>query len=147
MLNLTESRQSIKKVRCLKMLFILLFIVMWILDWKCDTYLFFRFLGSLILGGMLLLVGVFMVSGKAIQSDTPIQTESFATSGFTQSRSGDKYFTYSNENGTFQVSADSIQMEEGTKNEIKTYKTSYPKIYKYLFFFQDGKYYKVEIKP
>ena len=129
------------------MLFILLFIVMWILDWKFDTYSFFRILGSLILGGMLFLVGLFMVTGKAIQSDTPIQTESFATSGFTQSRSGDKYFTYSNENGTFQVSADSIQMEEGTKNEIKTYKTSYPKIYKYLFFFQDGKYYKVEIKP
>lgn len=129
------------------MLFILLFIVLWILDKKCDTYWLFRFLGTLILGGMLLLVGVFMVSDKAIQSDTPIQTESFATGSFTRSRSGEKYFTYSNENGTFEIPADSTQMKEGTKNEIKTYKTSYPKIYKYLFFFQDGKYYKVEIKP
>lgn len=129
------------------MLFILLFIVLWILDKKCDTYWLFRFLGTLILGGMLLLVGVFMVSDKAIQSDTPIQTESFATGGFTRSRSGDKYFTYSNENGTSEIPADYTQMKEGTKNEIKTYKISYPKIYKYLFFFQDGKYYKVEIKP
>ena len=129
------------------MLFILLFIVMWILDWKCDTYLIFRFLGMLILGGMLLLVGIFMVDGKAIQSDTPIKTESFVTGSFTRSRSGDKYFTYSNENGTFEIPADSTQMIEGTKNEIKTYKTSYPKTYKYLFFFADREYYKVEIKP
>lgn len=129
------------------MLFILLFIVLWILDKKCDTYWLFRFLGTLFLGGMLLLVGVFMVNDKTIQSDTPIQTESFATGGFTRSRSGEKYFTYSNENGTFEIPADSTQMREGTKNEIKTYKISYPKIYKYLFFFQDGKYYKVEIKP
>ena len=129
------------------MLFILLFIVLWILDKKYNTYWIFRFLGTLFLGGMLLLVGVFMVSDKAIQSDTPIQTESFATGSFTRSRSGDKYFTYSNENGTFEIPADFTQMKEGTKNEIKTYKTSYPKIYKYLFFFQDRKYYKVEIKP
>ena len=129
------------------MLFILLFITLWILDWKCGTYWGFRFLGTLILGGMLFLLGVFLVSDKGIQSDTPIQTESFATGSFTRSRSGNKYFTYSNENGTFEINADSIQMKEGTKNEIKTYKRSYPKIYKYLFFFQDGKYYKVEIKP
>ena len=129
------------------MLFILLFIVLWILDKKYNTYWIFRLLGTLFLGGMLLLVGVFMVSDKAIQSDTPIQTESFATGSFTRSRSGDKYFTYSNENGTFEIPADFTQMKEGTKNEIKTYKTSYPKIYKYLFFFQDRKYYKVEIKP
>lgn len=129
------------------MLFILLFIVLWILDWKLDTYLIFRFLGSFILGGALLLIGTFMVSDKAIQSDTPIQTESFATGSFTRARSGYKYFTYSNENGTFEIPADSTQMKEGTKNEIKTYKTSYPKIYKYLFFFVDKEYYKVEIKP
>lgn len=129
------------------MLFILLFIVMWILDWKLDTYLIFRFLGTLILGGALLLVGIFIVSDKAIQSDTPIQTENFATGDFTKSRASYKYFTYSNENGTFKIPADYIQMREGTKNEIKTYKTSYPKIYKYLFFFEDKEYYKIEIKP
>ena len=129
------------------MLFILLFIVMWILDLKCGTYWLFRFLGTLILGGMLLILGYFMVGDKAIQSNIPTQTESFVTSGFTQSRSGRKYFTYSNEKGIFQIPSDSAQVKEGTKNKVETHKTIYPKIYKYLFFFQDKEYYKVEIKP
>ena len=129
------------------MLFILLFIAMWVLDKKCDTYLFFRFLGTFILGGMLFVVGSYIANANAVQSDAPILTENFATSGFTRNRQGDKFFVYANENGTFQVSADSVQMREGTKNEIKTYTKSYPKIYKYLFFFPDKLYYKVEIKP
>lgn len=129
------------------MLFILLFIVMAFLDWKLDTYWFFKVMGTLLLGLALFFIGLLIVDDKTIQSDTPIQTESFATGVFTRSRSGDKYFTYSNENGTFEIPADYTQMREGTKNEIKTYKTSYSKIYKYLFFFADRKYYKVEIKP
>lgn len=108
---------------------------------------FFGFLGTFTFGGMLFLFGVFMVTDKGIQSETPIQIENFAIGGFTRSKSGDKYFTYSNENGTFEIPTDSIQMKEGTKNEIKTYKTSYPKIYKYLFFFGGEEHYKVEIKP
>lgn len=129
------------------MLFILLFLIMWFLDRKLDTYLLFRVLGTFILGGMLFLVGICMANSQAIQSDIPIQTENFATSGFTRNRYGDKFFVYANENGTFQIPADSIEMREGTKNEIKTYKISYPKTYKYLFFFIDKEYHKVEIKP
>lgn len=129
------------------MLFILLLIALWTLDWKCDLLLLFRFLGTLVLCGMILVLASFVKSDSAIQSNIPIQTESFVTSGFTQVRSGKRYFTYSNESGTFQIPANSIQSKEGTENKIETYKTTYPKIYKYMFFFQDKKYYKVEIKP
>ena len=96
---------------------------------------------------MLFLAGMFIANSNATKSDAPILTENFATSGFTQNRQGDKFFVYANENGTFQVSADSIQVKQGTKNEIKTYTESYPKIYKIMFFFPDKLYYKVEIKP
>ncbi len=129
------------------MLFILLLIALWTLDWKCDLLLLFRFLGTLVLCGMILVLASFVKSDSAIQSNIPIQTESFVTSGFTQVRSGKRYFTYSNENGTFQIPASSIQSKEGTENKIETYKTTYPKIYRYMFFFQDKKYYKIEIKP
>ena len=129
------------------MLFILLFIIMWFLDRKFDTYLLFRVLGTFILGGMLFLVGICMANSNATNSDIPILQETFATSGFTRNRYGDKFFVYANENGTSQVSADSIQVKQGTKNEIKTYTKSYPKIYKIMFFFPDKLYYKVEIKP
>ena len=56
---------------------------MWVLDKKCDTYLSFRFLGTFVLDGMLFVVGTFMANTNAIKSDTPILTETFATSGFT----------------------------------------------------------------
>ena len=129
------------------MLFILLLIILWTLDWKCDLLLLFRFLGTLVLCGVILVLASFVKSDSAIQSNIPIQTESFVTSGFTQVRSGKRYFIYSNESGTFQIPANSIQSKEGTENKIETYKTTYPKIYKYMFFFQDKKYYKIEIKP
>ena len=38
-------------------------------------------------------------------------------------------------------------MKEGTNNQVNTYLTTYPKIYKYLFFTKDEKYYIVENKP
>lgn len=128
-----------------KMLFILLFIAMALLDWKLDTSWFFKVMGTL----LLFFIALSIVDGKSIQSETPIRTESFVVGGFTNSYYGDKKcFTYSNENGTFEIPADSTQMKEWTKNEIKTYKTSYPKVYKYLFFsLHEGEYYKVDIKP
>ena len=130
------------------MLFILLFIAMWLLDKRCDTYLFFRVLGTAILGGILFLIGICLANSHATQSNTPIQTENFVTSGFTRNKYGDKFFVYANEKGTFQVSTNSIhQIKQGAKNEIKTYAKNYPKVYKYLFFFPDKLYYKVEIKP
>lgn len=129
------------------MLFILLFVAMCLLDWKLDTYAFFKTMGTPVLGLALLIFGGSLASNSVTQSETPIRLETFVSGGFTRSRSGDEYFTYSNEEGTFSLPVDSLKMEEGTSNKVKTYLTTYPKIYKYLFFLNDKEYYIVENKP
>lgn len=129
------------------MLFILLFIVMCLLDKKFDTYVFFKTIGMSVLTFVLLLIGGSLAKSNAIQSEIPIHSDTFISSSFTRSSSGKQFFVYSNEKGTFSVPVIRLKMKEGTKNQVNTYLTTYPKIYKYLFFTNDKKYYIVENKP
>ena len=133
------------------MIYIIMFVAMCWLDWKLDTYVGFKFLGSLMLGGLIFLGGIILYSDKQIEVSTTQET--FISGNFSEKvhkkmNSSQTVFTYSTKTGTKSIEADQIlSFKKNQQNKIIITKYEYPKIAKVLFFMIGGNTtYRVELK-
>lgn len=133
------------------MIYVIMFIAMCWLDWKFDTYAGFKFLGSLMLGGLIFLGGLMLYSDK--QTEVSTTQETFISGNFSEEihkmNSSQTVFTYATETGTKSIEANQILSfkKNQQENKIITTKYEYPKIAKILFFMIGGNTtYEVELK-
>ena len=133
------------------MVYIIMFIAMCWLDWKLDTYVGFKFLGSFILGGLIFLGGIILYSDK--QTEVSTTQETFISGNFSEEvhkmNSSQTVFTYATKTGTKSIDTNQILSFKKNQKENKVIitKYEYPKIAKILFFMIGGNTtYRVELK-
>lgn len=133
------------------MVYIIMFVFMCWLDWKLDTYAAFKFLGSLMFGGLIFLGGLLLYGDKQIETNTTQET--FISGNFSEEKSGmnhsETVFVYATEKGSKSIDTNDILSFKKNQKENKVIATkyTYPKKAKILFFMiGDNATYKVELK-
>lgn len=134
------------------MVYIIVFIIMCLLDKKFDTYMFYKFMGTVFLSFVLFIVGTGLYSGKEKVIDTT--TENFITSNLGSKKTGalssssKNIFYYSTKNGVKEFNSDNIsEFKKGDENKITIKTSTYPTSAKFWFFlFLDNQTAYIEYK-
>lgn len=135
------------------MAYLVMFIIMCLLDWKLDTYAFFKFIGTMCFGLILFIGSSFLYAEKQYQ--TGITTEKFLESSLGSKKKGRainaetvNIFYYTTNEGTKEFNSDCIkEFKEGKENKIEITTYTYPKSAKFWFLiYNDVKSAKVEYK-
>ena len=130
------------------MIYILIFIACCLLDWKLDTYAFFKVLIFPIL--LFITIGISLIFYDSQAPLKPIGYEqTFISSNITKRglKSDITEFSYITKSGVQKIETNEIiEVKQSKENKIAIYEKKYPKSAKILFFLPNETKYKVYLK-
>lgn len=127
------------------MIYILIFVVLCILDWKLDTYAFFKFIGGLILVALFPMI-VSSFSPERVETQ---EISTFSQYNITTKSRGERgsYFTSVLDTGEMiTINKHEIIFEKGKENKVSLKREHFSKEKEILFFAAPRETYIIELK-